>query len=280
MIIDSHTHILPDQFRAEKERFLERDATFRTLFSSPNAKTASAEELLKEMDANSVDRSVVAGYGWTDFETARIANDYLLSSAKASGGRLVPLCGVNPIWGRDAINEIERCAEAGAKGIGELHPDSQNFLNADFGSLGAFFSVARDVGLPILMHTSEPVGHSYPGKGTVTPEYSLALARSFPENTFLFAHFGGGLPLYSLMPEVRRELKNVYFDSAAYPLLYSHEIFDVCATAAGEDRILFASDFPVVSQQRALEGFRSSEQGRSGESGISGRNAVAVWSLD
>lgn len=279
MIIDSHTHVLPDEFRTDKERFLQRDATFRALFSSPRAKTVSAEALLEEMDKNGVDRSVIAGYGWTDIETARLSNDYLLESAASSNGRLIPLCSVNPIWGRDAISEIERCFELGARGIGELHPDSQNFLDAEFATINPLFSAAREMQLPVLMHASEPVGHSYPGKGTVTPEHSLALARAFKQNVIVFAHFGGGLPLYSLMPEVRKELENVYFDSAASPFLYTPEIFDVCATAAGYDRILFASDFPVVKQGQALGEFRKSSTSAASERAILSQNALKVWSI-
>lgn len=279
MIIDSHTHILPDVFREEKERFLQRDATFNALFSSPKAMSVSSETLLTEMELSGVDHSVVAGYGWTDPDTARLANEYLLESAAVSGGRLIPLCSVNPLWGRDAIEEIERCAAAGAKGIGELHPDSQNFLNTDFTTLAPFFSTARSLDLPVLLHTSEPLGHNYPGKGTVTPEYSLALAQAFPANVFVFAHFGGGLPFYSLMPEVHRQLKNVYFDSAAFPLLYTPEVFPAACTAAGGDKILFASDYPLVSQTRALEEFRASGVSASDTSAVLGDNSARVWNL-
>lgn len=279
MIFDSHTHILPDQFRTDKDRYLKRDATFRELFSSPKARTASAKTLLAEMNQAGVDKSVIAGYGWTDLETAIVANDYLLESAASSNGQLIPLCSVNPIWGQEAVGEIERCVQSGARGIGELHPDSQNFLNADFETLAPVFAIARDLSLPILMHTSEPVGHSYPGKGTVTPEYSLALARAFPQNTLVFAHFGGGLPFYSLMPEVRRELKNVYFDSAASPLLYTSDAFDVCAKAAGVQRILFASDFPLVSQEQALQEFKQSDRSQLDAEAMLDSNARRVWSI-
>jgi predicted TIM-barrel fold metal-dependent hydrolase len=279
MIIDSHTHILPEVFRSEKSRFLEKDGTFRALFSSDRAASASSELLLEEMNRSEVDVSVVAGYGWTDLETAQLSNDYLLSSAVKSQGRLIPLCSVNPLWGRDAIEEIERCTEAGAKGIGELHPDSQNSLNADFATLAPFFSVARSLELPILIHASEPVGHNYPGKGTVTPEYSLALAQAFPENTLIFAHLGCGLPFYSLMPEVRRQLKNVYFDSAAFPFLYSPDVFATSSAAAGAEKILFASDFPLLSQERALKEFRAGDIDGSEFDAVLGENAQRLWKL-
>ena len=42
---------------------------------------------------------------------------------------------------------------------------------------------------------------------------------------------GGGLPFYALMPEVKTALRNVHFDSAAFPYLYQPEVFDVAARA-------------------------------------------------
>lgn len=279
MIIDSHTHILPESFRVRKDEYLKRDSTFRGLFSSARAMPATADELVAEMERAGVDVSVAVGYGWTDIGVARESNDYLLKSSRAHPGKIVPFCSVNPIWGSEAIDEIERCAEAGAKGIGELHPDSQNFLNSDFISLAPFFDVARSHGLPIMMHTSEPVGHSYPGKGTITPEYSLALAQAFPENVFIFAHFGGGLPFYSLMPEVRSALANVYFDSAAFPFLYRPEVFAASVAAAGEGKILFASDFPIVTQQRSLDEFAESDLPEETKRAVLSDNAARLFNL-
>ncbi len=279
MIVDSHTHILPGEFRTDRERILSRDATFKALFSSEKAQTASADDLLTEMTRCGVDVSVVAGYGWTDPATAQLSNNYLLHSAKANPGKLIPLCSANPVWGKAAITEIERCAAEGARGIGELHPDTQNFLNLDFGSLAPFFDAARSLGLPVLMHTSEPVGHSYPGKGTVTPEYSLALAKAFPANTFVFAHFGGGLPFYALMPEVRRELANAYFDSAASPFLYRPEVFSAAGVTAGYDRILFASDFPLIGQRRSLNELGSASIAENNRRQILATNAEKLWKI-
>lgn len=271
--------MLPESFRERKDEFLKRDSTFRDLFSSPRAVPATADELVAEMERSGVDASITAGYGWTDIGVARESNDYLLESARANPGKIVPFCSVNPIWGKAAIEEVERCAEAGAKGIGELHPDSQNFLNSDFTSLAPFFEVARSLSLPILMHTSEPVGHSYPGKGTVTPEYSLALAQAFPENVFIFAHFGGGLPFYALMPEVRSALSNVYFDSAAFPFLYRPEVFESSVAAAGTEKILFASDFPIVTQQRALDEFTEADLSEDTKRAVLSENSARLFNL-
>lgn len=279
MIIDSHTHVLPESFRSEKSTYLRKDSTFRDLFTATTAVPATADDLIAEMGESKVDAAVAAGYGWTDINVAREANDYLLDSAKAHPGKIIPFCSANPVWGRAAVEELERCVAAGAKGIGELHPDSQNFLNVDFVTLAPFFDAARSLGLPVLMHTSEPVGHAYTGKGTVTPEYSLALAQAFPSITFIFAHFGGGLPFFALMPEVRTALANVYFDSAAFPFLYRPEVFAASATAAGVEKILFASDFPVVSQRRALDEFAVSALSEDESAAVLGGNAARLLGL-
>jgi predicted TIM-barrel fold metal-dependent hydrolase len=253
LIIDFHTHVLPDEFRNARPRFLQADPTFKALFSRPSTRIATADDLLAEMDANGVDRAVTLGYGWQDPGVARISNDYLLAAAARSKGRLVPFCSVSPTWGKKAIEEVERCAAAGARGIGELHPDTQGFDIADEATMQPLMSAAEALGLIVTTHSSEPVGHDYPGKGTVTPEHLLSLATSFPRVRLVFAHWGGGLAFYSLMPEVERSVRRVWFDSAATTLLYDAGVYRAVATATGADRILFGSDFPLVSLARALD---------------------------
>ena len=277
--IDTCTHVLPPVFGIERERISRTDATFRSLFANPKAKIVQTEDLLASMDQAGIDVSVCAGFGWTDPGIARESNDYNLEAARLHPDRLVAFCSVNPLWGDDAAAEVRRCHEAGAKGIGELHPDTQGILDADMASLAPVFDAAKELKIPILMHASEPVGHGYPGKGTVTPELLMALVNAFPNNTFIFSHFGGGLPFYGLMPEVKLALKNVYFDSAAFPFLYRPEVFDVAARAVGAEKILFASDFPVVTQRRALKEFElaglSPEQSRL----VRGANAAQLLDL-
>jgi predicted TIM-barrel fold metal-dependent hydrolase len=277
--IDSCTHILPESFAANRDRLSRTDRTFRSLFVDPKAKFARIDELIDSMDDSGVDVSVCAGFGWTDPEVAREANNYNLEAASAHPDRLVAFCSVNPLWGEDAVDEIRRCHEAGAKGIGELHPDTQGILDADLAALAPVFDTAKELGLPILLHSSEPVGHGYPGKGTVTPELLMALVNAYPSNTIIFSHFGGGLPFYALMPEVKSALKNVYFDSAAFPFLYRPEVFDVSARSVGAEKILFASDYPLIPQERALEEFGQSGLSSQQSRLIRGANAAKLLDI-
>jgi uncharacterized protein len=279
LTIDTCTHVLPEAFASGRERISRADRTFRSLFADSKAKFAHTDDLISSMDAAGMDVSVCAGFGWTDPEVARESNDYNLEAARSHPGRIIPFCSVNPLWGEDAVEEVKRCYEAGAKGIGELHPDTQGILDADLAALAPILDLANELAMPVLIHASEPVGHGYPGKGTVTPELLMALVSAFPTNTFIFSHFGGGLPFYGLMPEVKSALKNVYFDSAAFPFLYRPEVFDVVARAIGAEKILFASDFPLVTQSRALEEFEQSGLGADESLLVRGGNASKLLNI-
>ncbi len=279
MIVDFHTHVLPDEFQAERERWIERDATFRALFSDPAAKTSSSAQLVAEMDGAGIDVSVALGYGWTDPDAARLGNDYALDAAAGNPGRIVPFCSVDPAWGPEALSEVERCVAAGARGIGELHSDTQGFELTDPDRLRPLMALAEEAALPVLVHGSEPLGHAYPGKGTATPEKLLALAAAFPGVAFVFAHFGGGLPFYALMPEVAESLSNVYFDSASAPLLYRQDAYSVVVATAGSGRVLFGSDYPLLRQGRALREARDSGLTDVELASVLGANAGSLLGL-
>jgi uncharacterized protein len=103
-----------------------------------------------------------------------------------------------------------------------------------------------------LTHSSEPIGHSYSGKGNITPEALFPLISGFPELKLVCAHWGGGLPFYALMPEVKISLNNVYFDTAASPFIYSSQIYHQVTQLVGPEKILFGSDYPLIAPKRLL----------------------------
>ena len=253
MLIDFHTHVLPPSFRDRREEYIGRDETFAALFSSPRAKIATADELISAMDDAQVEVAVIMGFGWTDRRIALEANEYILQSIGRHPGRLVGFCSVDPTWGDAAVSEVERCAAAGARGIGELHPDSQHLDIADRETMAPLMETAQRLGLLVVIHASEPVGHLYPGKGETTPDKVYAFACNFPYNRIVAAHWGGGLPFYALMPEVAEGLANVYFDTAASPILYRSQVFSTVAALGCSHRFLFGTDFPLVGYHRALQ---------------------------
>lgn len=252
MAIDFHTHVFPPWLREQREIYVQRDATFDALYAGPKAKMATVEDLLIAMDEDGIDTSVVMGIGWTDYGLAREVNDYIIEAMQAHPDRIVGFAGVNPAWGEDAAREAERCADAGLRGVGELHPDSQAFDLGDKGTLAPLMEVVCERDLIVTTHSSEPVGHLYQGKGSTKPEILCRFIENFPNATIVCAHWGGGLPFYALMPEVAESLANVYFDTAASPFLYTPQVFEIVARLVGANKILLGSDFSLLRARHLL----------------------------
>lgn len=279
LVIDAHCHILPPSFRDRRDEIAQRDATFAALLSNPNAKISSAEGLLSAMDNDGVEHAVVMGMGWTDPDVATEANDYIIQAVADNSSRLTGLCSVNPAWGEKAYSEAKRCLVAGLSGIGELHADTQGFDITDVAVMAPVMELVRADAFPVLVHGSEPVGHRYSGKGNTTPDKLYRFIQNFPGNLIICAHWGGGLPFYSLMPEVRESLKNVYFDSAASPFLYQPDVFNAVADLAGAGKVLFASDYPLMDISRPLEQARGASLPPDVQERLLSGNAAKLFRL-
>jgi hypothetical protein len=257
MIIDFHTHIFPPQIKKNRSKYIDIDPCFAILYSNKDAKLATADELVASMDKDGVDISVIVNYGWTTHELCVETNDYILESIACYPQRLVGFCAVQPQSYEAAIAEVERCAKGGIRGVGEMRPDMQLFDFRDEEVMEPFIEVMRKHKLILLTHSSEPVGHDYPGKGSITPEVLYPLITRFPDITVVCAHWGGGLPFYALMPEVKRAMSNVFFDTAASPYLYTSQIYNQVTQLIGADKILFGSDYPLIAQARYIKEINS-----------------------
>ena len=251
MIIDFHTHIFPPQVKNNREKYVGRDPLFSLLYSNPKAKLADADDLIASMDEQEIDMSVVLNIAWKSPEMCRKTNDYILESIARFPHRLIGFAMIALDFPGTALKEIERCASNGIKGIGEIRP-SKTLL----GNLSSWEPIINKIvedDLILLTHTSEPLGHIYPGKGDITPQELYPLIAAFPELKLVCAHWGGGLPFYSLMPEIKKSLGNIFFDTAASPYLYTPEIYQRVADLIGPDKILFGTDYPLLSPKRYLK---------------------------
>jgi len=257
MIIDFHTHVFPPQLKKNRRKYIEADPCFALLYSQKDTRLATADELIASMDKEGVDISVITNIGWTTHELCVETNDYILESIARYPNRLIGFGAVQPLSYEAAIAEIERCVSGGIHGIGELRPDVQLVDLSDSQVITPFMETIRKHRLVLLTHTSEPIGHKYPGKGSITPHLLYPLITTFPEVSIVCAHWGGGLPFYALMPEVKRAMKNVYFDTAASPFLYSPQIYRQVTQLVGDDKVLFGSDWPLLSPGRLLNEINS-----------------------
>jgi predicted TIM-barrel fold metal-dependent hydrolase len=276
VIIDFHTHIFPPWLRDRRDEYARSDLCFSMLYSQPKARMATAEELVAAMDETGIDRSVVLNIGWVSHELCVRTNDYILESVSRYPERLTGFCAIQPGAGEAAIAEIDRCGEAGARGIGELRSDVQGFDMTDGETMSLVAEAALKHDLILLTHSSEPVGHQYSGKGSITPDILYSFIAAFPNLRIVCAHWGGGLPFYALMPEVARALDNVFFDSAATVFLYKPDIFERASAIVGSNKVLFGTDYPLMDQGRVIEQVHQSRLPEEDKARILGTNAQGL----
>ncbi|MBW2071961.1 MAG: amidohydrolase family protein [Deltaproteobacteria bacterium] len=275
-MIDSHTHIFPPEIRSDRDSYLERDPAFRILYGSPRARLIGAGELIDQMDSSGIDCAVTFGFPWQDVDLMRRHNDYVGEAASRFKGRLLPFVCVNPVLPGAAF-EVERCLAAGMKGAGEIACYDRSFGSDLSQYLLPIGSCCQSYDVPLMLHTNEEVGHQYPGKVMMPLKAMYEVVRSLPGTRFILAHWGGGLFFYELLKkEVREVLARVAYDTAASPFLYESAIYAIALRIVGPKRILFGSDYPLISPQRY---FIEMEEGGLSESDmkwIKG-DAAALW---
>ena len=104
-------------------------------------------------------------------------------------------------------------------------------------------------------------------------------ASRHPDLDLIYAHWGGGLPFYELMPDVRKALAKVRYDCSASPYLYSPDVYRVVLDAVGREKILFGSDFPLISPERYMEEMAGLGLADEDRSAIMGGNAAVLLGL-
>ena len=259
MIIDFHTHIFPADICRNRENYFPSEPAFELLYKSSKSRLIEAEELLAAMDANGVDKSVVFGFPWKDPDTVKMNNDYIMNAVARYPDRFIGLGCFEPL-GSLAAKETERCLKGGLSGIGELAFYEAGINSEALKNLDPVMDICREWNVPVLIHTNEPVGHSYPGKTPNTLLQIYSMLSRFPENQIVLAHWGGGLFFFNLLKkEVKENLRNVFFDTAASPFLYDAAVYRVAVDLLGADKILFGSDYPLLAPARYFQELKKAE---------------------
>lgn len=278
-MIDFHVHTFHEQARVNRSAHFPKEPEFKLLYDSPKSKMSDIPEILEMMDKEKVDISVVCGFPWRDSDTFKKNNDHVIEAVLKHPNRIKGLCCMD-LFSEDAEKEVERCLDAGLSGVGELAFYKSGIDEACLERLDPVMAICRERAVPVLIHTNEPVGHIYPGKTPNTLSQIYAMAKRYPENKIVLAHWGGGVFLYSILKkEIRDVLRNVYYDIAASPFLYDTRIYTYATELVGAEKILFGTDYPLLKPSRYIDEIKAAGLGPSDMEKICGLNAAALFGL-
>lgn len=237
--------------------------------------------LLAAMDAAGIDRAVLLGWYWEKPETCAWQNRFYADCVRRHPARLSAFATLHPRAGeRATLEEVRRARGEGLIGLGELSPHSQGYGVGD-GVFRAALALAGELRLPVNLHVTDPNSRRYPGWVETPADDFVCLAADFPQTTFVLAHWGGMLPLTD--PRFGA-LPNVFYDTAASPLMYDNRVWAKATPSLGADRVLFGSDFPLNLYPRtAVEAemaqfVAEAKSGGAGE-GVLGGNAARIFRL-
>jgi hypothetical protein len=158
-----------------------------------------------------------------------------------------------------------------------LRPESQGWdLNGAAGERLA--KLAAQHGLALLFHVTEPAGHHYPGKYGLSLASFVRFASAHKRLAIIGAHIGGGLPLF-VEREARPTVAHVAIDTAARGYLYTPDEYRLALIRAPE-KVLFGSDYPLLSQKKEIEGIRVDTRDPSTVDAVLGLNAARLLGLE
>lgn len=263
MLIDFHTHAFPQKLAARAVGKLSHEAG--GLEPQTDGTLAS---LKAEMARDGVDLSVVHSIATSPRQQHNV-NDFAMEMNREPG--IVAFGSVHPD-APDALEELERIAAAGLKGV-KLHPEYQGFY-ADDEKMKPIYRTISRLGLITLFHAGQDYGFLPPYHAM--PQQLLG-ALKWLDGPVVAAHWGG----LGCGAEVLDVLcgKDIWFDLSfgygSMPKGIARQIVD----RHTPDRLLFASDMPWHRPEWELRLLDSLELSREDREKICFRNAQKLLDL-
>ena len=174
-------------------------------------------------------------------EAFRKSNDIILEAMKLYPDRYIGMVYVNPLYGKESLEEIKRCMDLGMVGLKVYH---QVKINSPL-----FYPIIEkfiDLKMIILMHAhcGLGVGGERTKYGNIQPNASIPedfveAARMYPEAMFQYAHTGGGGD-WEYACKTMKDYPNIFVDTSGSN--NSGNMINYVLRYLGEDRMFFGTD--------------------------------------
>lgn len=248
---------------------IEEEVGIEEAFTARNF-SASLKEMQKSMKKNRIDycavMSVLPQVGFEDIKAASLVDN-----------RIIPFTSIDFSLGTESGNKLLADVKNGARGL-KIHPIIQN-VRLDAPEVLEALERWEESDLPVLPHIGVaeyfPPDKAFmdtPQNGEIEP--FLKIVKMFPHIKFIAGH--GGNESWKKLLETCVDDKNVYVDTS----MSTPESIQSFRKEWGADRMLFASDWPWLRQETAVELIEQEINDDNEKEKIYFRNACKLLKLD
>jgi len=204
-------------------------------------KDISVAELIEAMDRAGIEKAIIT----TDAEQPA---EHALAFPQAHPDRFVLSLSLDPRRGMTAVRALERMVRDQPAVLARITPFMIDLPPNDR-CYYPIYSKCIELDLPIAINTGIP-GPPMPGK-CQDPMHLDEVCVFFPELKLVMAH--GADPWWAVAIRLMIKYRNLYLQTSAYaPRYFPPELIHFMNTR-GQDKIMFASDHPVLSFERCVK---------------------------
>ncbi len=254
--IDVHTHAEVSQ-RGQASLADEVQAA-----SSAYFKVDARRPTLPEIAAHYRERRMACVVFTVDAEAATgvpgVPNEEIAEAAAAHPDVIIPFGSIDPAKGRAGVAQARRrVLEHGVRGF-KFHPSLQAFSPNDR-SAYPLYEAIQELGVPAVFHSGQTgIGAGVRGGAGIRLKYSNPLflddvAADFPDLPIVIAH--PSFPWQDEALAVATHKPLVHIDLSGWSPKYFPPQLVQYANTLLRDKVLFGSDYPVLSPDRWLADF-------------------------
>jgi uncharacterized protein len=187
-----------------------------------------------------------------------VPNEEVAAFAAENSDFMIAFASVNPMRGKEAVDEAKRLIKSGGIRGFKLHPPLQEF-HANDKAAYPFYEVVAEAKLPVIFHTGHSgIGTGMPGGGGVRLKYGNPMdmddvAVDFPDMPIILAH--PSFPWQDEALSVCMHKPQVYIDLSGWSPKYFSPTLIQYANSLLKKKMLFGSDYPMIAPDRWLADF-------------------------
>jgi uncharacterized protein len=187
-----------------------------------------------------------------------LSSEDIADRARDHADVLIPFGSVDPLAGPVAVDRARKLVELhGARGF-KFHPSLQGF-SPDDKEFYPLYAAIEELGVPALFHTGQTgIGAGLPGGRGIKLRLSDPMllddvAADFPGMTVILAH--PSVPWQDSAISIATHKSNVYIDLSGWSPKYFPPQLVRAANSFLQDRVLFGTDYPLLTPDRWLRDF-------------------------